>query len=79
MTAKNVLIVLNDEQEGPVTPLVDRMKGAGLSVTSVMEDLGMVRGTIDEADLSALKSVPGVMNVEEEETVQLPPPHSVIQ
>ena len=62
-----------------MTPLVDRMKTAGLVVTSVMDDLGIVRGSIEDRKLAALKAVPGVVDVEEEEAIKLPPPDDPIQ
>ena len=79
MKTVSVLVVIADEEHRPITPLVNRMKAAGLSVTSVMDDLGIVRGHIESAKLAALRAVPGVVGVEQEEAVQLPPPDTPIQ
>ena len=79
MKTVSVLVVVADEEERPITPLVDRMKTAGLAVTSVMDDLGIVRGSIEDARLKVLKALPGVIDVEEEEVVHLPPPDDPIQ
>ena len=79
MKTVSVLVVVADETQRPMTPLVDRMKTAGLAVTSVMDDLGIVRGSIEDGKLAALKAVPGVVDVEEEEAVKLPPPNDPIQ
>ena len=81
MAMKNVrvLVVIADGQERPIASLVNLMEQAGLTVTAVMDDMGLVRGCIADANLAALRSVPGVVGVEEEEVVQLAPPHSGIQ
>ena len=52
----DVAIVLDDTC-GPIGELVERLKQAGLSVTSTDEDNGVVEGTIATQKVKSLESV----------------------
>ncbi len=54
--------------------VVKNCRRAGLRVTSALDTIGVVTGSIDEAKLDALAAVRGVTAVERERVVRLPDP-----
>ncbi len=53
--------------------VLDDLREAGLVVDTVLEALGVVTGTVEIRAIPALLSVPGVIDVERQWRVQLPP------
>lgn len=53
--------------------VLDDLREAGLVVDTVLEALGVVTGTVDVRAIPALRVVPGVLDVERQWRVQLPP------
>ncbi|SER32774.1 hypothetical protein SAMN05216188_110101 [Lentzea xinjiangensis] len=53
--------------------VLDDLREAGLVVDTVLEALGVVTGTVQVRAIPALLSVPGVLDVERQWRVQLPP------
>ena len=78
-----------DEQaEVAVTVLVDperfdaavaALSEAGFKVDQRQREIGTVSGRVRSADLAAMSTVDGVMAVEPERGIQLPPPDSDLQ
>jgi hypothetical protein len=62
-----------------VAGLAGKLRGAGAEVQATLEAIGVINVWADEAAVNALRGVPGVAAVEEEGTVQLPPPDSEVQ
>ena len=50
-----------------------------MKVDSVLEEVGVVSGSIEASKLADLRGVDGVQQVEELKEVHLPPPESDIQ
>jgi hypothetical protein len=74
-----VVVSVADDHLGELTEVVEGLRRAGLRVDSVLDAVGMITGTAADADLDALESVPGVVEVERDQVVQLPPPDAEIQ
>ncbi|MGW6934697.1 hypothetical protein ACWGE0_31875 [Lentzea sp. NPDC054927] len=59
--------------EGSLPRVLNDLREAGLVVDTVLEALGVVTGTVEVRAIPALLSVPGVLDVERQWRVQLPP------
>ncbi|MFS8101779.1 hypothetical protein LFM09_32090 [Lentzea alba] len=59
--------------EGSLPRVLDDLREAGLVVDTVLEALGVVTGTVEVRAIPSLLSVPGVLDVERQWRVQLPP------
>ncbi|GAB2841921.1 hypothetical protein GCM10027200_47740 [Lentzea nigeriaca] len=59
--------------EGSLPKVLDDLREAGLVVDTVLEALGVVTGTVEVRAIPSLRSVPGVLDVERQWRVQLPP------
>lgn len=71
-----VLVSVADEALADLAVVVDALRQAGLSVTEVLVSVGVVTGTVDSDRMPSLSAVPGVLAVEPDRTIQLPPPDS---
>jgi hypothetical protein len=58
---------------GSLPRVLDDLREAGLVVDTVLEALGVVTGTVEVRAIPSLQSVPGVIDVERQWRVQLPP------
>lgn len=76
---EHVLVSVADEALADMSAVVDALRLAGLSVTEVLSSVGVVTGTVDSDRMSSLSAVPGVLAVEPERTIRLPPPDSPVQ
>jgi len=65
--------VMVSVQEGSLPKVLDDLREAGLVVDTVLEALGVVTGTVEVRAIPSLLSVPGVLDVERQWRVQLPP------
>ncbi|MFD9700906.1 hypothetical protein [Lentzea sp. NPDC059081] len=59
--------------EGSLPKVLDDLREAGLVVDTVLEALGVITGTVEVKAIPALQAVPGVLDVERQWRVQLPP------
>jgi hypothetical protein len=59
--------------DGSLPHVLDDLREAGLVVDTVLEALGVVTGTVDVRAIPALRGLPGVLDVERQWRVQLPP------
>lgn len=76
---EHVLVSVADEALADMSVVVDALRHAGLSVTEVLPSVGVVTGTVDSDRMPSLSAVPGVLAVEPDRTIQLPPPDSPVQ
>ena len=74
-----VKIVVSAQDDANLAAVVQRLCHAGMDVEDVMEEVGVVSGSIVREQLSALSALEGVAHVEESRKFQLPPPDSEIQ
>ncbi|HEU5472455.1 MAG TPA: hypothetical protein VFV67_17520 [Actinophytocola sp.] len=73
-----VVSVADDHLDG-LDEVVAGLRDAGMRVDGVLEPLGVVTGTVEEAALPNLGSVPGVAEVERQRGPGVPPPDSEVQ
>ncbi len=59
--------------------VVAGLRAAGLRVDRVLTPVGVVTGAVDPARRATLSAVPGVVAVEDDHDVRLPPPGSGVQ
>ena len=59
--------------EGSLPRVLNDLREAGLVVDTVLEALGVVTGTVEVRAIPSLLQVPGVLDVERQWRVQLPP------
>ena len=59
--------------EGSLPRVLNDLREAGLVVDTVLEALGVVTGTVEVRAIPTLLSVQGVLDVERQWRVQLPP------
>ncbi|MGH3758895.1 hypothetical protein [Actinophytocola sp.] len=74
-----VIVSVADDQLADLPAVVDALRDAGLRLGEVLIAAGVVTGTVDSDRISSLSAVPGVVDVERERTVGLPPPDSPVQ
>lgn len=79
MADEQVVISVADDQLARLTEVVDELRAAGLRVGEVLDSVGVVTGTVDGAAVSALSTVPGVLEVERSRVYRVPPPDSSVQ
>jgi hypothetical protein len=79
VSQEQVIVSVADDQADDITTVVDALRGAGLTVTEVLDTVGVVTGTVSRDDLPSLLTVPGVADVERSRTYQVPPPDSPTQ
>eukprot|EP00913_Durusdinium_trenchii_P035334 g33064.t1 len=68
-----------DQHLGDLDQVAEACRNAGLESDTQLKMLGQILGEIAVEDEQRLRSVPGVMGVEESGEIQLPPPDSDIQ
>lgn len=65
--------VMVSVKEGSLPQALNDLREAGLVVDTVLEALGVVTGTVEVRAIPSLLQVPGVLDVERQWRVQLPP------
>jgi len=70
--------ILVTSKKGDLNKTVSTLKKHGMNVASVLGEIGVVSGEIQEAQLPKLRSIPGI-SIERDDSVQLPPPDSPVQ
>jgi hypothetical protein len=65
--------VMVSGKEGSLPQVLNDLREAGLVVDTVLEALGVVTGTVEVRAIPSLLQVPGVLDVERQWRVQLPP------
>ena len=75
----DVLVTLDEGQAERAATVADDLRAAGLDVTQVLADIGVVTGSVDPSRLNDLAGVSGVASVEPSREVQLPAPDEPVQ
>ena len=75
----DVTMTIEDAALGDVHDIAEQARAAGLAVTSVLDGLGLVTGSVDRAAIPALARIPGVSAVEPDSGIGVAPPDSPIQ
>jgi hypothetical protein len=76
---RDVTVTVADSYVGELDDLVRRLALAGMQVRQVLPTLGVITGSVDDSGLAALEALPGVAAVEQQASVQLPPPDADVQ
>lgn len=71
-----ILVVLDTEA---MADTVRTLRAAGMTVDEELPDIGTVRGWVPAGKLHDMQGLDGVLAVEPERTVRLPPPDSDLQ
>ena len=79
MSKVNLLICVDDRNKEQIPKVVEALQASGLKIERVMEQTGVVTGSIDSTQVEGIARVEGVVAVEVEQEFQLKPPESEIQ
>jgi hypothetical protein len=70
MATKTYTVMCDIQAGAALGELADRLRAAGFHVTQQLDAIGVIVGRADEADLARVRSVRGVVAVEEERKVE---------
>jgi hypothetical protein len=76
---RRVSVSVDDEHLEAIGAVVDALRGQGMRVEQVMDQLGIISGVVPEGAHAALMGVEGVVSIDESQGYQLPPPDSPVQ
>jgi hypothetical protein len=79
MSQMNISISVKDSHLATIELVSQKLQAQGMSVEHVLQNIGVISGSIDSSSLNNLTQVEGVKQVEQERTYQLAPPDSDIQ
>ena len=76
---REVTVTVADSHMAHAEEVARRLEQAGMQVEQVLSALGIITGSLDEAQLAALEAVEGVAAIEQQKGFQLPPPDADVQ
>jgi hypothetical protein len=76
---KSIIVTVTDDALNKIDELAEQLKTKGMKVDQVLPATGVITGSAASTKVPTLEKVDGVMSVEEELTIQLPPPDSPVQ
>lgn len=79
MDERRVSVSVDDEHLEAIGAVVAALRGQGMQVEQVMDQLGIISGVAPAGARGALMAVEGVLSIDESQEVQLPPPDSPVQ
>ena len=74
-----VSITVDDAHLDAMGQVADALRARGLRVDRVLDELGIITGSVPQGQHDALRAVDGVASVEQEQRFRLPPPDSPLQ
>ena len=74
-----VLVSVEGGQLERLSAVAEELRSAGMEVAAVMDDLGVVSGSVEPEKIERLAAVRGVAAVEASREVRIPPPDSPVQ
>jgi hypothetical protein len=69
-----VTVILDEAEGSTAEVLADRLRRAGMQVEQVLDEIGMIIGTLPREHRAKVSALPGVAGIEDEATFQPPPP-----
>jgi hypothetical protein len=75
----NLTIAVSDNHLDHILDVAQHLNEAGLKVHQIMDSIGIILGSCQSCQVSAMQRVEGVESVEAEATYSLVPPYSPIQ
>ncbi len=76
---KSVIVTVTDEAMGNIENLAKQLGNSGMKVNHVLHSTGVITGICSAAKMASLQKIKGVMSIEEEIILNLPPPDSPLQ
>ena len=76
---RDVTVTVADSHLADVDAVARGLELAGMQVEQVLSALGIITGSVDDAQIAALEAVEGVAAVERQTGFQLPPPDADVQ
>lgn len=74
-----VSITVDDAHLDAMSEVVDALRARGLHVEQVLDEVGVITGSVSQDRHAALEAVDGVVSVVPEQRYRLPPPDSPVQ
>jgi uncharacterized membrane-anchored protein len=74
-----VTVTVDDTHLDRVEEVAAHLRSSGMQVDQVLNEIGVISGSVPDDRRQLLKTVTGVQSVEDTTTVQLPPPESPVQ
>ena len=69
MSVVNLMISIDDEHVEKISSIARKLGKAGLRVNQLLDELGIITGTIDENSVSKLSNISGVAAIERQRMV----------
>ena len=79
MDGRRVSVSVDDEHLETMATVADALRGQGMQVEQVMDQLGIISGVVPDSARESVSGVEGVVSVDDSLEVQLPPPDSPVQ
>jgi hypothetical protein len=76
---RRVSVSVDDAHLEAIGAVVDALRGQGMEVEQVMDQLGIISGVVPDAARDSLMAVEGVLSIDESQGFRLPPPDSSLQ
>lgn len=76
---RHVTVTVADSHAGELDDVAGRLARAGMQVEQVLVALGVVTGSVEDAQLAAIEALPGVAAVEQQASFRLAPPDADVQ
>jgi hypothetical protein len=74
-----VTVTVDDGHLDRIEEVAAHLRSSGMQVDQVLNEIGVISGSVPDDRRQLLKTVTGVQSVEDAATVQLPPPESPVQ
>jgi hypothetical protein len=68
-----ILVTVDPDRRSEIAALGDRMRELGMTVEAILASIGVVTGTATRAQAAAVADLPGVADVEDDQTVHQRP------
>jgi hypothetical protein len=79
MSEVNLSVLVKDDYRERILEVVAALQADGMKVEQLMEQIGVIAGSIDSTKLAGIERIEGVAAVELAQRYQLEPPTSEIQ
>jgi hypothetical protein len=77
MSHKRFIVTVNPGAD--LKTVAADLKTHGFTVDNILQEVGVISASTDADDLASVQSLQGVLAVEEDQEVQLPPPEAPLQ
>lgn len=69
MSTVNLMISVDDEHIEDISSIAQKLRKEGLCVCQMLDEVGIITGTIDEGAMGRLRNVSGISAIERQRTV----------